>query len=191
MLHCLYLFRDQDMITITHCSCHCFFYRLFSLIEGLKDRELCVFFRNNHFSTMFKLNRKLYLLASDQGYLNQPDLVWEELISVDGDTVFTTGSFSVFQADNCSNTWNEQDAVAATADYMSLHDKAADHGGRSIYNSDLQLAMALQQQELEQQQQPRLAASSPSPPASQTSSSLGPGRMITVCYYLNPSFQWL
>ncbi|KAH8957060.1 hypothetical protein BDL97_07G072900 [Sphagnum fallax] len=154
-------------------------YGLFSLIEGLKDRELCVFFRNNHFSTMFKLNRKLYLLASDQGYLNQPDLVWEELISVDGDTVFTTGSFSVFQADNCSNTWNEQDAVAATADYMSLHDKAADHGGRSIYNSDLQLAMALQQQELEQQQQPRLAASSPSPPASQTSSSLGPGRMIT------------
>jgi hypothetical protein len=166
-------------------------YGLFSLIEGLKDRELCVFFRNNHFSTMFKLNRKLYLLASDQGYLNQPDLVWEELISVDGDTVFTTGSFSVFQADNCSNTWNEQDAVAATADYMSLHDKAADHGGRSIYNSDLQLAMALQQQELEQQQQPRLAASSPSPPASQTSSSLGPGRMTIVCYYLNSSFQWL
>lgn len=55
MLHCLYLFRDQDMITITHCSCHCFFHRLFSLIEGLKDRELCVFFRNNHFSTMFKV----------------------------------------------------------------------------------------------------------------------------------------
>ncbi|KAH9557463.1 hypothetical protein CY35_07G085600 [Sphagnum magellanicum] len=106
---------------------------VYGLIEGLKDRELCVFFRNNHFSTMFKFNRRLYLLASDQGYLNQPDLVWEELSSVDGDTVFTTGSFSVFQADHRSNTWNEQDAVAATADYMSSHNKPADHGGRSIY----------------------------------------------------------
>jgi hypothetical protein len=43
------------LITITHCSCHSFFHRLFSLIEDLKDRELCVFFRNNHFSTMFKV----------------------------------------------------------------------------------------------------------------------------------------
>lgn len=32
--------------------------------------------------TVLQLNSKLYLLASDQGYLNQPDLVWEELSSV-------------------------------------------------------------------------------------------------------------
>ncbi|XP_050228329.1 uncharacterized protein LOC126677647 isoform X2 [Mercurialis annua] len=30
------------------------FYGLFCLQDGLKERELCVFFRNNHFSTMFK-----------------------------------------------------------------------------------------------------------------------------------------
>lgn len=28
---------------------------LFCLQDGLKERELCVFFRNNHFSTMFKV----------------------------------------------------------------------------------------------------------------------------------------
>ncbi|THU47937.1 hypothetical protein C4D60_Mb09t20930 [Musa balbisiana] len=56
--------------------------RLFCLQEGLKERELCVFFRNNHFSTMFKFNGELYLLATDQGYMNQPDLVWEKLNEV-------------------------------------------------------------------------------------------------------------
>lgn len=31
--------------------------RLFSLQESLKDQELCVFFRNNHFSTLFKVHQ--------------------------------------------------------------------------------------------------------------------------------------
>nr|DAD18731.1 TPA_asm: hypothetical protein HUJ06_020194 [Nelumbo nucifera] len=57
-------------------------YGLFCLQEGLKERELCVFFRNNHFSTMFKFHGELYLLATDQGYINQPDLVWEKLNEV-------------------------------------------------------------------------------------------------------------
>ncbi|KAK4761562.1 hypothetical protein SAY87_029446 [Trapa incisa] len=55
------------------------FYGLFCLQDGLKERELCVFFRNNHFSTMFKYQGELYLLAIDQGYINQPNLVWEKL----------------------------------------------------------------------------------------------------------------
>ncbi|KAH7549506.1 hypothetical protein JRO89_XS13G0042200 [Xanthoceras sorbifolium] len=58
------------------------FYGLFCLQDGLKERELCVFFRNNHFSTMFKFDGELYLLATDQGYINQPDLVWEKLNEV-------------------------------------------------------------------------------------------------------------
>ena len=39
-----------------------FLYSLFSLQDNLKERELCVFFRNNHFSTMYKvcLNCQLY-----------------------------------------------------------------------------------------------------------------------------------
>ncbi|MCO5572074.1 hypothetical protein L7F22_025825 [Adiantum nelumboides] len=55
------------------------YYGLFCLQEGLKERELCVFFRNNHFSTMFKYKGYLYLLVTDQGYLSQPDIVWEKL----------------------------------------------------------------------------------------------------------------
>lgn len=125
-------------------------YGLFCLQEGLKERELCVFFRNNHFNTMFKFNGELYILATDQGYLNQPDLVWEKLNEVNGDTVFVTGSFKKFNAENqARDPWNEQNARSSTADYIASLE-ASDPAGSTL-NSDLQLAIALQQQEFEQQ----------------------------------------
>ncbi|XP_017973700.1 PREDICTED: protein FAM63A [Theobroma cacao] len=128
------------------------FYGLFCLQDGLKERELCVFFRNNHFSTMFKYDGELYLLATDQGYLNQPDLVWEKLNEVNGDTLFMTGNFKEFKVDShATATWDEQNAMASTADYIASIDSAA-QAGLDI-TSDLQLAIALQQQEFEQQPQ--------------------------------------
>ncbi|XVF10704.1 hypothetical protein REPUB_Repub07fG0205400 [Reevesia pubescens] len=128
------------------------FYGLFCLQDGLKERELCVFFRNNHFSTMFKYDGELYLLATDQGYLNQPDLVWEKLNEVNGDTLFMTGNFKEFKVDShASGTWDQQNAMASTADYIASIDSAAQAG--LDVTSDLQLAIALQQQEFEQQPQ--------------------------------------
>ncbi|XP_026661848.1 uncharacterized protein LOC103710635 isoform X2 [Phoenix dactylifera] len=125
-------------------------YGLFCLQEGLKERELCVFFRNNHFSSMFKFNGELYLLATDQGYINQPDLVWEKLNEVNGDTVFMTGNFMEFKAENQVNdSWNEQNAMTSTADYLASLESSSPSS--STINSDLQLAIALQQQEFEQQ----------------------------------------
>ncbi|CAL9029946.1 unnamed protein product [Prunus brigantina] len=128
------------------------FYGLFCLQEGLKERELCVFFRNNHFSTMFKFEGELYLLATDQGYINQPDLVWEKLNEVNGDTLFMTGNFKEFKVESHANdTWDENNAVTTTADYLASIDSAAQAG--FDMNSDLQLAIALQQQEFDQQPQ--------------------------------------
>ncbi|TYH55235.1 hypothetical protein ES332_D09G223300v1 [Gossypium tomentosum] len=125
------------------------FYGLFCLQDGLKERELCVFFRNNHFSTMFKYDGELYLLATDQGYLNQPDLVWEKLNEVNGDTLFMTGNFKEFKVDShATGTWDEQNA---TADYIAGIDGSAH--ARLDEISDLQLAIALQQEEYEQQPQ--------------------------------------
>lgn len=126
-------------------------YGLFCLQEGLKERELCVFFRNNHFSTMFKFKGDLYLLATDQGYINQPDLVWEKLNEVHGDSVFMTGDFKEFKAeDQVGSSWNQHHAVTKTADYIAsvTNTQPSD----ATLNSDLQLAIALQQQEFEQQQ---------------------------------------
>ncbi|CAN7092047.1 unnamed protein product [Brassica rapa subsp. narinosa] len=144
---------------------------LFRLQEGLKERELCVFFRNNHFCTMFKYEGELYLLATDQGYLNQPDLVWEKLNEVNGDTAFMTATFKEFKIDSsttgASGTWDEQNAVTNTADYLaSMPDTGIE------VNSDLQLAIALQQQEFEEQS-PR---SNPTP---QPPTSVGASRLIT------------
>ncbi|KHN34990.1 Protein FAM63A [Glycine soja] len=126
------------------------FYGLFCLQDGLKERELCVFFRNNHFSTMFKFEGELYLLATDQGYINQPDLVWEKLNEVNGDTLFLTSNFKEFKVENHeSSTWDENNALTSTADYLASIDSAT-HASLDI-NSDLQLAIALQQLEFEQQ----------------------------------------
>ncbi|KAF7828332.1 ubiquitin carboxyl-terminal hydrolase MINDY-2 [Senna tora] len=145
------------------------FYGLFSLQDGLKERELCVFFRNNHFSTMFKFEGQLYLLATDQGYINQPDLVWEKLNEVNGDTLFMTGNFKEFKVESHeSNSWDEHNAMSSTADYLASIDSAAQAG--LDMNSDLQLAIALQQQEFEQP-----------PPRhnSQQPSTIGSSRLVT------------
>ncbi|XP_042055654.1 ubiquitin carboxyl-terminal hydrolase MINDY-1-like [Salvia splendens] len=126
-------------------------YGLFCLQDQVKERELCVFFRNNHFNTMFKYEGELYILATDQGYLNQPDLVWEKLNEVNGDTVYMTGNFKQFKMDeNSSSTWDEQNARATTADYLASIDSSEPN---TSFNSDLQLAIALQQQEFDQPQQ--------------------------------------
>ncbi|CAI0414128.1 unnamed protein product [Linum tenue] len=130
------------------------FYGLFCLQEGLKERELCVFFRNNHFSTMFKFKGELYLLATDQGYLNQPDLVWEKLNEVNGDTLFMTYNFREFKVESHTNdSWDEQNVMASTA--VCLFFTHPMKHCAVVCSSDLQLAIALQQQEFEQQQSQR------------------------------------
>ncbi|KAL5660784.1 hypothetical protein ACJX0J_027909, partial [Zea mays] len=123
-------------------------YGLFCLQEELKENELCVFFRNNHFNTMFKYNGSLYLLATDQGFISQTDLVWQRLDEVNGDGGFLTSNFTPFKAETPRNdSWNEQQAMTSTADYLAQFDNSTSG------NSDLELAIALQQQEFERQPQ--------------------------------------
>ncbi|KAK1947679.1 Ubiquitin carboxyl-terminal hydrolase MINDY-1 [Phytophthora citrophthora] len=69
------------------------YYGLVKLHEGLRERQLCVFFRNNHFSTLFKFEGALYLLVTDAGYLDEPTVVWELLNEIDGDTEYLNAQF--------------------------------------------------------------------------------------------------
>ncbi|KAG2770962.1 hypothetical protein PC129_g15113 [Phytophthora cactorum] len=69
------------------------YYGLVKLHEGLRERQLCVFFRNNHFSTLFKFEGALYLLVTDAGYLDEPTVVWELLNEIDGDTTYLDAQF--------------------------------------------------------------------------------------------------
>ncbi len=56
-----------------------------------------MFFRNNHFSTLYKHKDKLYLLVTDQGYLRERGIVWEVLDQIDGDTTFVDDDYNLFQ----------------------------------------------------------------------------------------------
>ncbi|KAF0903701.1 hypothetical protein E2562_029073 [Oryza meyeriana var. granulata] len=156
-------------------------YGLFCLQEGLNERELCVFFRNNHFNTMFKYNGSLYLLATDQGFFSQSDLVWQKLDEVNGDGVFLTSNFTPFKAETPRNdSWNEQQAMTSTADYLAQFDSTTLQ--HSSGNSDLELAIALQQQEFERQQPQRHQSSTqqqepmPQQPQQTPNQSHGTGR---------------
>lgn len=69
-------------------------YGLGCLHEHLSENELCVFFRNNHFSTLTKHEGLLYLLVTDLGYANVPNVVWEKIDVIDGDTEYVDAGFS-------------------------------------------------------------------------------------------------
>lgn len=63
------------------------------VLQAMKEHQLAVFFRNNHFSTLFKHDGLLYLLVTDYGYADVPSVVWERLDDVGGDTEFCDSNF--------------------------------------------------------------------------------------------------
>ncbi|KAL7123161.1 hypothetical protein ACP275_01G087900 [Erythranthe tilingii] len=145
-------------------------YGLSCLQDEVKEREICVFFRNNHFNTMFKYEGELYILATDQGFIDLPDLVWEKLNEVNGNTVYTTCDFKEFKMDDFSDSsWDEENAM----DFPSTIGSSEES---SSFFSDSQFAIALQQKEYEQcnLQPPAVTGGSSSlvtdPPVSGTSS---------------------
>jgi len=69
------------------------YHGLMELHEKVRERQLCVFFRNNHFSTMFKLEGSIYLLLTDLGYVKRNQCAWESLGDIDGNTEILSPSF--------------------------------------------------------------------------------------------------
>ena len=81
-------FLNNSASQLTH-------YGLFRLQQFIKEDELTIFFRNNHFITLYKRNNQLYQLATDQGFLSEPDVVWETLNSIEGNTHFVDSKFEI------------------------------------------------------------------------------------------------
>ena len=66
---------------------------LLALYQHVRERQLAIFFRNDHFSTMFSYGGQLFLLVTDLGYQREPSVVWELLDEIDGDTGYVDGGF--------------------------------------------------------------------------------------------------
>lgn len=91
------------------------YHGLSELVISMEDDEIGVLFRNNHFSTIYKVcamyisllhlkkcpnffvllqhQKELLQLVTDQGFLGEPNVVWETLCSIDGDGQFVDSHF--------------------------------------------------------------------------------------------------
>nr|CAD7198091.1 unnamed protein product [Timema douglasi] len=69
------------------------YHGLCELNSALRNDELAVFFRNNHFSTIVKKKNELFQLVTDQGFLLEPRVVWESLSNIENDGYFVDGHF--------------------------------------------------------------------------------------------------
>jgi hypothetical protein len=70
------------------------YHGLYELNHAIKEGELCVFFRNNHFNTLLKRKGVLYILVTDYGFLNEFGHVWQALVDVDDSGDFYGANFT-------------------------------------------------------------------------------------------------
>ncbi|XP_074542700.1 ubiquitin carboxyl-terminal hydrolase MINDY-1 [Halichoeres trimaculatus] len=135
------------------------YHGLCELNTTAKEGEISVFFRNNHFSTMIKHKGHLYLLVTDQGFLQEEGLVWESLHNVEGDGNFCDSEFRLCHPPQRAPptaalppTAQEQQRQI-DQDYLVAVSLQQQQGGAPGPLSDLELARQLQQEEYQQQQQ--------------------------------------
>ncbi|KAA0723307.1 Ubiquitin carboxyl-terminal hydrolase MINDY-2 [Triplophysa tibetana] len=129
------------------------YHGLCELTSTLQEGELCVFFRNNHFSTMTKFKAQLYLLVTDQGFLTEEKVVWESLHNVDGDGNFCDSEFYLRPPSDPETVYHgqqdqiDQDYLMALS--LQQEQQASDLGWEQIPEgiSDLELAKKLQEVE--------------------------------------------
>uniref|UniRef100_A0A8C2H2D3 Ubiquitin carboxyl-terminal hydrolase n=1 Tax=Cyprinus carpio TaxID=7962 RepID=A0A8C2H2D3_CYPCA len=129
------------------------YHGLCELTSTVEEGELCVFFRNNHFSTMTKFKAQLYLLVTDQGFLTEEKVVWESLHNVDGDGNFCDSEFHLRPPSDPETVYSgqqdqiDQDYLMALS--LQQEQQASDLGWEQIPEgiSDLELAKKLQEEE--------------------------------------------
>ncbi|XP_043073328.1 ubiquitin carboxyl-terminal hydrolase MINDY-1 isoform X2 [Puntigrus tetrazona] len=132
------------------------YHGLCELNTTAKEGELSVFFRNNHFSTMIKHKGHLYLLVTDQGFLQEESVVWESLHNVEGDGNFCDSDFRLCHPSQkptaASQPSAQQQQMQIDQDYLVAMSLQQQQGEAPGPLSDLELARQLQQEEYQQPQ---------------------------------------
>eukprot|EP00746_Dinoflagellata_sp_MGD_P143057 gnl/MRDRNA2_/MRDRNA2_75933_c0_seq1.p1 gnl/MRDRNA2_/MRDRNA2_75933_c0~~gnl/MRDRNA2_/MRDRNA2_75933_c0_seq1.p1 ORF type:complete len:441 (-),score=107.65 gnl/MRDRNA2_/MRDRNA2_75933_c0_seq1:1-1215(-) len=118
---------------------------LLALHEVITERQLAVYFRNNHFSTVLKHHGDLYLLCTDIGF-SSSEVVWEKFDEVDGDTIYCNADFQ--------ETTGEEANVGRDVAPEAMPALGPDGEPELTQEEmDQQLAAMLQHEEMQQQQQ--------------------------------------
>uniref|UniRef100_H3CVB7 Ubiquitin carboxyl-terminal hydrolase n=1 Tax=Tetraodon nigroviridis TaxID=99883 RepID=H3CVB7_TETNG len=161
------------------------YHGLCELTSTVQEGELCVFFRNNHFSTMIKFKGQLYLLVTDQGFLTEEKVVWESLHNVDGDGNFCDSEFRLRPPSDPETVYRgQQDQI--DQDYLMALSLQQEQQSQDLQweqlpegISDLELAKKLQEEEdrrasqyYQEQEQEQAAAAAAQPG---TGTAAGPG----------------
>ncbi|XP_016099116.1 protein FAM63A-like [Sinocyclocheilus grahami] len=133
------------------------YHGLCELNTTAKEGELSVFFRNNHFSTMIKHKGHLYLLVTDQGFLQEESVVWESLHNVEGDGNFCDSDFRLCHPSQkptgaSQPSAQQQQQMQIDQDYLVAMSLQQQQGEAPGPLSDLELARQLQQEEYQQPQ---------------------------------------
>lgn len=69
------------------------FHGLSLLHQTLEEGELACLFYNNHFSVLTMNKKRLFMLVTDEGYIRAPNVVYEGLCDLDGNTAFFDAKF--------------------------------------------------------------------------------------------------
>lgn len=132
------------------------YHGLCEMMAAVKEGELSVFFRNNHFSTLIKHKGHLYLLVTDQGFLQEEKVIWESLHNVEGDSCFCDSDFHLTQHLEKEASFSSPQQLQqrqVDQDYMIALSLQQQQQG-PLPMSDLELARQLQKEEYQQQQPP-------------------------------------
>lgn len=70
------------------------------LNSKIKDNEIGILFRNNHFLTLLKREGEIYTLVTDHGYLTEDNIIWETLDNIEGAGRFFDSNFQVSEITN-------------------------------------------------------------------------------------------
>ncbi|KAM4014043.1 ubiquitin carboxyl-terminal hydrolase MINDY-1 [Anomaloglossus baeobatrachus] len=132
------------------------YHGLCELMAAVKEGELSVFFRNNHFSTLIKHKGHLYLLVTDQGFLQEEKVIWESLHNVEGDSSFCDSDFHLTQHLEKDAAYSSPQQRQVDQDYMIALSLQQQQQG-PLPMSDLELARQLQKEEYQQQLPPAQA----------------------------------
>jgi len=150
------------------------YHGLCELNSVVEEEELCVFFRNNHFSTLYKHKAELFILVTDQGFLTEPSVIWETLVNIEGDGQFVNSEYKTIQLE--SNTvpplpQQRQQKIEATPPVVTAvppsPSQATVDSNLTQEDQDYLIALSLQQDRNSPLMQPKHRESGDSTEASQ------------------------